>query len=159
MITIVSAWLILIFTADLLSCFVLGNIKAINDVYQLKTLQNIQGNVINTLSINNKSDKNVSTNVWFQTVAYFEQLKNSIDGWKVCGQALLQGNARFICLFIFYIYVCTVIKDSAWSGNSYSDNRPFTFQVMMCDISWLLKAICWSDLVWQISKKVSNISY
>ena len=31
-----------------------------------------------------------------QTLAYFEQLKNSVEGWKICGQALLGGNARFV---------------------------------------------------------------
>ncbi len=30
-----------------------------------------------------------------QTLAYFEQLKNSADGWKICGQAILQGNTRY----------------------------------------------------------------
>ena len=29
-----------------------------------------------------------------QTLAYFEQLKSSADGWKICAQALLSGTAR-----------------------------------------------------------------
>ena len=36
-----------------------------------------------------------------RTLAYFEQLKSSADGWKICGQAVLQGNAsdhsKFFC--------------------------------------------------------------
>ncbi|XP_028410861.1 exportin-T-like [Dendronephthya gigantea] len=68
-----------------------------------------------------------------RTLAYFEQLKNSVDGWKVCGQALLQGNASNDHSKFFCFQVLEHCAKKSFKGMTESDQQSLKQMLM----SWL----------------------
>ncbi|KAL4226182.1 hypothetical protein ACF0H5_014168 [Mactra antiquata] len=58
-----------------------------------------------------------------QALHYFEQLKQSPDGWKLCAQALTSGsyegndNVKFFCLIVIEAYLRTRYKESNQEGH------------------------------------------
>ncbi|XP_046840739.1 exportin-T-like [Xenia sp. Carnegie-2017] len=72
-----------------------------------------------------------------KTVAYLEQFKNSSDGWKICGQALLQGTASSDHHKFFCFQVLEHHAKKRYNAMAESDQQLFKQMLM----SWLHKSL------------------